>query len=335
MESEALSRESREAHPDLPRSVKRVEIGDKVIYLVGTAHVSKQSVEDVRRTIELTSPETICVELCKARFQNIRNREQWKKTDIVKIVREGRAPLLLTSLIMTSFQKRIAAQLGVTPGAEMIEGIEQAEATGAELVLADRDIQVTLKRTWARLGLKDKLKMVMHLAAGLFVVEQVDKQMVEEIKKEENLADLLQMLADQFPLVKSTLIDERDTYLAEKLKRAEGKRVVAIVGAGHVPGILRELPEQRSLGPLRQIPKPSLVPQMIKWGIPALIVALFVYGFFKGGAEHSLGSVYIWILVNGALSALGAALAFGHPLTILSAFVAAPLTSLNPMIAAG
>ncbi len=321
--------------PPLPSTVKKVQLGDREIYLVGTAHVSKQSVQDVRDTIEAVEPDTVCVELCEARFRNITDRDQWKRTNIVKIIREKKAMLLLSSLIMTSFQRRIAAQLGVTPGAEMVEGIEQAKKRGAKLVLVDRDIQITLRRTWGMLSFWSKMKMMTQLVGSLFLAEEIDEQTIEELKQEEKLADVLEMLAAEFPTVKGTLIDERDVYLSQKIKAAEGRKIVAVLGAGHVPGIVREIEKDTPLAPLEQLPRRPFWPQIFKWGIPAAIIALLAYGFFTGDTERSLESIWIWVLVNGSLSALGALLALGHPVTILTAFLAAPLTSLNPMIAAG
>ncbi len=330
-ETEAAS----QLDPVLPDSVRHFRLEERDVYVIGTAHVSKQSVVDVEETIDQVKPDTICVELCQSRYQNIINREQWKKTDIVKIVRQGKAMLLLTSLILTSFQRRIGKQLGVMPGAEMMAAIERAKETESELVLADRDIQITLRRTWGMLGFWDKLKMAAQITGSLFVTEEIDEKLIEEIKSEERLTDVLDLMASEFPLVKGTLIDERDTYLAQEIRQAPGQKIVAVVGAGHVPGISQQLEDVVSVEPLLEIPKPALWPKFVKWGIPGLIVALFIYGFFTSGAEHSLQSVTIWFLVNGALSALGAALALAHPITIVTAFVAAPLTSLNPMIAAG
>ena len=321
--------------PEVPSCAKKIELDGRQIYLVATAHVSKQSVQDVRDTIDAVNPDSICVELCDSRYRNIMDREQWKRTNIVRIIREKKAMLLLSSLIMSSFQRRIAQQLGVTPGAEMIEGIRLAEKRQAALVLADRDIQITLRRTWSNLGFWSKLKMMGQLMMSLFFVPQIDAETIEEIKQEEQLADVLGLLAKEFPAVKGTLIDERDLYLSQKIRSAEGKTVVAILGAGHVRGILQAIEKDIPLAPLEQQPKPSFWPQLLKWGIPAAIVGLIVYGFFQEGAQHSLESLTIWVLVNGTFSALGALLAFAHPLTILTAFVAAPLTSLNPMIAAG
>ncbi len=319
----------------IPSGVKRLDLDSGRLYLVPTAHVSRQSVEDVRKTIDAVAPDVVCVELCESRYKNIVDREGWKNTNIVQVIRQGKAMLLLTSLVMAAFQKRIGDRLGVKPGAEMIEAIEGARRRGAQLILADRDVQTTLKRTWARLGFWNKTKMLFQLTASLVVGEEIDEETVEKLKEEEKLGDILRVVADEFPNLKETLIDERDIYLARKIRDSAGRRTVAVLGAGHVPGVMGHMDSELDLTPLEEVPRPGRLGKVIKWTIPGVIAALFVYGFVTGGAEKSLESVYIWILVNGVLSALGAALALGHPLTIASAFFAAPLTSLNPMIAAG
>ena len=320
---------------ELPSSVRVMEANGRTVYLVGTAHVSKQSLEDVRKTVELVNPDTVCLELDSERYKNLTDPKRWQQTNIGKVIREGKAALLLSSMIMSSFQRRIGKKLGVTPGAEMAEGARAAEERNAEVFLIDRDIQLTLKRTWRNLDVWNKLKMMFQLTASLFSVDEVDEKAIEELKEQEKLGDVLQIFGEEFPQVKKPLIDERDQYMAQKLREAPGKNIVAVVGAGHSPGITEEIKKERSLEPLEIIPPASSTGKILKWGIPGLIIALFVWGFFRGGGEESLGSVYIWFLVNGILSALGAALAMGHPVTVLSAFLAAPLTSLNPMIAAG
>ena len=319
----------------IPDKVRRIELSGREIFLVPTAHVSLQSIEDVRKTIQAICPDVVCIELCEPRFKNLVNREIWKQTNLVQVIRQGNAMLLLASLVMASFQKRIGERLGVKPGAEMEEGIRQAKEVGADLVLADRDIQITLKRTWHQLKFRHRIRMVLELVATLFVGEEISAESIEELKEEKKLGDVLKLLADEFPNLKSTLIDERDQFLAQKIRDAAGKRVVAVVGAGHVPGIVAKISQPADLKALEEIPAPSNLPRLLKWGLPMVILGLFVYGFQQGGAEESLGSLYIWILINGALAALGASIALGHPLTIVSAFLAAPLTSLNPMVAAG
>ena len=319
----------------LPASVHHITIEGKNIYLVGTAHVSKKSVEDVSNTIETVNPDAICVELCAARHKAIVQRDNWKQMNIFKIIKEKKAVFLLAQLIMSSFYRRIGEQLGVQPGAEMVEGIKQAEKTGAELVLADRDIEITLKRVWRNLNFFNKLKMASHILATLFVGEKIDESLIEKIKEQDQLETIMETFSESFPEVKKRLIDERDIYLAQKIRSAPGTTIVAVVGAGHVPGIQQHIHKNEPIAPLVEVPPKSIIPAILKWAIPALILTLLVTGFFKGGRQHSVESIYIWILVNGILSAVGAAIALAHPLTILATFIAAPITSLNPTIAAG
>ncbi len=318
----------------LPKRVTHVKAGDKDIYLVGTAHVSKDSVEDVRRTIEQVRPDTVCVELCKARHEAIMQADNWGKMDIVKIIRQKKAVFLLAQLIMSSFYRRLGEKLGVQPGAEMIEGIRMAEQTGAQLVLADRDIEITLKRVWGYLGFMSKLKLAMQFMMGIFTSEEIDADMIEQLKQQDQLESVMAEFAGRYPEIKRRLIDERDSFLAQKIRTAPGKTAVAVVGAGHVDGIKSQLHEAHSLDELMELPPKPLWPVFFKWGVPLLIVAMIVYGFTKS-SENGWGNVYIWFFVNGILSALGAAIAFAHPLAILTAFVAAPITSLNPFLAAG
>lgn len=320
---------------DLPRAAHLIEVAGKRVFLVGTAHVSTSSVEDVRATIERVRPDSVCVELCQARYDSLTNPEAWRKLDILSVLREGKAHLLLGSLIMTAFQRRIASQLGVKPGAEMVAAIESARVLNASLVLADRRIEITLKRTAARLGAWAKAKVLSNLLAGLFVPDQIGEEEIEKLKEEAQLADALQALAREFPDAKETLIDERDRYLAQKIREAPGTTVVAVVGAGHVGGIEREIQQSRPIADLDTVPGPGLVPRILKWAIPLSIVALLAYGFYTGGVARWRESMTTWILVTGSLSAIGALAALGHPLTIASAFVAAPLTTLHPLLAAG
>lgn len=318
----------------LPERVTHVRVGDKDVYLVGTAHISQDSVEDVRTTVEQVRPDAICVELCKARHQAMTQADNWRKMDIVKVVRQKKAVFLLAQLIMSSFYRRLGEKLGVQPGAEMIEGIRLAESTGAQLVLADRDIEVTLKRVWGYLGLWSKLKLATQVLTGIFVNEEIDATMIEQLKKQDQLEAVMAEFAGQYPEIKRRLIDERDTYLAEKIRTAPGKTVVAVVGAGHVEGIKGQIQQEHSLDELTQLPPKSIWPTVFGWGIPLLIVVLLVRGFGQG-TTHGFQNIYIWVLVTGTLAALGAAAALAHPLTILSAFLAAPITTLHPLLAAG
>ncbi len=313
----------------------KINVNGKEICIVGTAHISKESVADVEKAVQDKDPDTICVELCEPRYKSITDKESWKKTDIFKVVKEKRALFLLIQLIMSSFYDKLGKQLDVPPGAEMIKGIELAQASGKNLVLADRNIEVTLKRVWGGLSFWGKCKMFIHLAGSLFYTEKIDSEAVESMKNSDQLDMALEELSKSIPGIKQRLIDERDIYLAEKIRTAAGHKIVAVVGAGHVPGILRHIKNENCLDEISSIPKPSLWPKIVGWSFPALFTALIMYGFFSNGLAESLASLQIWILVNGIFAAIGVALALGHPLTILTAFVASPLTSLNPMIAAG
>jgi pheromone shutdown-related protein TraB len=311
-----------------------VKVGDRDIYLVGTAHISKESVEDVHTTIEQVHPDAICVELCKARHQAMTQADNWRKMDIFKVIRQKKAVFLLAQLLMSSFYRRLGEKLGVQPGAEMLEGIRMAEQTGAQLVLADRDIEITLKRVWGYLGFWSKLKLAMQLMMSTLFTEKIDTDMIEQLKKQDQLEAVMVEFAQRFPEIKRRLIDERDTYLAQKIRTAPGQTVVAVVGAGHVEGIKGQIHQDQPLDELETVPPKSIWGPVFAWGIPLLIVALLAWGFTKGTA-HGFENIYIWIFVTGGLAGIGAAAALAHPLTILSAFFAAPLTTLHPLLAAG
>jgi pheromone shutdown-related protein TraB len=318
----------------LPQRVTHVRVDDRDIYLVGTAHISKESVEDVHATIEQIRPDAICVELCKARHQALTQADNWRKMDIFKIIRQKKAAFLLAQLVLSSFYRRLGEKLGVQPGAEMLEGIHMAEQTGATLVLADRDIDVTLKRVWGYLGFWSKLKLATQLMMSIFLAEKIDTDMIEQLKKQDQLEAIMAEFAQHFPEIKRRLIDERDTFLAQKIRTAPGRSVVAVVGAGHVEGIKSQIHRDQSLEELMKLPPKSIWPKVFGWGIPLLIVALIAWGFTQG-TDKGIQNIYIWTLVTGGFAAVGAALALAHPLTIVSAFCAAPITTLHPLIAVG
>jgi len=313
----------------------RVEYGEKEIYILGTAHVSKDSVREVRETINEIKPDTVCVELCEARYESIFNEDKWKNMDIVKVVKEQRAFYLLMQLILSSFYKKIGDKLGVRPGADMIEAVHAAREINAQVILADRDVNITLKRVWGYLGFLKKMKLIALMISSIFSTEEITEEDIEKLRQKDQLEIALEEVASSLPEVKLRLLDERDIYLAEKIKSAQGKKILAVVGYGHVNGIVSNIPKENDLESLETLPPKGKIGQFLKWLVPILIIGLLVYGFIKGGRELSLESISLWIGINGSLSALGVALALAHPLTIISAFLAAPITSLNPMVAAG
>lgn len=309
--------------------------GDKEILLIGTAHVSRESAALVAEVIHVEHPDTVCVELCASRFQSIRNRNQWQETNIVRVIKEKKAFLLLSNLLLASFQKRIAEKLDIHPGQEMIKAIEAAEAINAEIHLADRDVRITLSRTWRTMGLWSKLKLMFQLLLSLGEVDDITEEDVEKMKQEDILESVLSDIGKSLPEIRDILIDERDQYLAQKIRTAPGKKIVAVVGAGHVPGIKKYWNATVDETALEQVPPKSGFSRLMKWFIPAGIIVLLGMGFFYGGKDAGAQMITLWIAANGILAGLGALLAMAHPMTILSSVLAAPLTSLNPMIAAG
>lgn len=313
----------------------RLEADGKEIILIGTAHVSKESADLVRSVIETEKPDTVSVELCDSRYQSIRQKANWQEMNIIKVIKEKKAFLLLSNLLLASFQKRVAAKLDIQPGAEMIAAIETGETHGAQIHLADRDIRVTLSRIWRVMGLWDKLKVLFQLALSLGEVDEISEQDVEAMKQEDMLQLLLADVGKSLPVLREILIDERDRYLAQKIKTAPGKKIVAVVGAGHIAGIKHHWSQEIDLNELETIPPKRLFGTIVKWGLPLAILALVVAGFFFGGAATGTNMITWWVLANGVMAGLGAIVALAHPVTVLSSVMAAPLTSLNPMIAAG
>ncbi len=320
--------------PEENRNIIRLNLDGKEFILIGTAHVSRNSVEQVKEVIEFERPDSVCIELDEQRYQTIIEGDKWKNTDIIKIIKEKKSTLLLVNLILSSFQKRIAKQFGINAGQEMIQGIESAKTIGANLVLADRNIQITFSRIWHGVRIWGKIRLIAGIVFSIFNTEEITEEDLEKLKSHDMLDSILNDLTASFPDLKRPLVDERDQYLAQKIKEAPGNKVVAVLGAAHIPGIKEEIYKDHDLPALSQLPPSSRVPIIIGWAIPILILALIAYTFISNpdaGVQQSIN----WVLWTGSFAALGTALAFGHPLSILTAFVAAPLTTLHPLLAAG
>ncbi|WP_064093455.1 TraB/GumN family protein [Rossellomorea aquimaris] len=316
------------------KNITRIHMDGKELILIGTAHVSKQSAEQVKEVIEAEHPDTVCIELDEQRYQSIVDGDKWKDTDIFKVIKDRKATLLLMNLAIGSFQRRMAKQFGIKPGQEMIQGIESAKDTGAELVLADRNIQITFSRIWSSVGFTGKAKLLTQIIMSIFSNETITEEELERIKSQDMLDSMLNEFTQVFPKLKTPLIDERDQYLAQKIKEAPGQKIVAVLGAAHVPGITQEIHNEHNLAKLNERPPKSKIPKIIGWAIPLMILTVIAFTFINNpdaGIQQSIS----WILWNGCFSALGVAIGLGHPLAILTAFVAAPITSLNPLLAAG
>lgn len=311
---------------------EKINVGGKEIILVGTVHVSPESVQEVRETIEREKPDTVGVELCERRYEILTKKKQWEEQEIFKIIREGKTYLFLANLLLSNFQKRIGEEFGSEPGAEMLEAVKIANGYDIPISLLDRDISVTLRRAWKSMGVKEKLKLIYALVAGFFVETE---EVLEELKDLDVITELMEELAEEIPGAKKALIDERDQYIASKILESEGK-TVAVVGAGHVEG-LKNMLQQPSVSRkgLDELPQGRSWFKYISYAVPVVFAAIVVYAFVSAGVEMTLHILWLWFIINGSLSALGALVAMGHPLSIVTAFLAAPFTSLNPALAAG
>jgi len=317
-------------------NVTRLNYKDKEIILVATAHVSEASVALTKETIELEQPDSVCIELDEGRYKNVQNPRAWEQTNITQVVRQKKVGFALVQLLLSAYQKRLAKKLGTKPGGEMIQGIESAKEVGAEIVLADRNIQTTFLRVWRLLGAKERLKLL-SAVIGLFGSQEDDditEEDIAQLLEKDMLSSILEEMQDTVPTLVKVLIHERDQFLANKIKNAPGNKIVAILGAGHVPGVIEEINKEQDMERISVVPtkKPKL--KIIKWIIPAIIIGLITYSFIQN-IEMGFQNLWIWWLWNGGLSALFTLLSLGHPLSIATAFLAAPITSFVPFLAAG
>ena len=324
-----------------PSDIHRLQLGDSEVVLVGTAHISQESVEIVRQTIIDEQPDCVCVELDAQRLTALKDKNHWENLNIYQVVRKGQAAFLMANLALSSFQKRMGLQTGVKPGAELIAAVEVAEEHEATVELIDRNIRTTLLRAWRKTGLWKKLNLISVLIASMFDKTELNEEELAKLRQSDTLSSMLEEMGDLLPSVKGILVDERDQYMSHHIRRAKGDKIVAVVGAAHLPGILKRLrgdgvvEGDESIEEIDTIPPKSSLSKIIPWAIPAIVVALFAVGFFFGDTDRLAEAAIAWVLANGILSAIGATIALAHPLTIVTAFVAAPLTSLNPTIGAG
>ncbi|RPI55094.1 MAG: TraB/GumN family protein [Deltaproteobacteria bacterium] len=322
---------------DYPSDVQIIHLGTREIILIGTAHISKGSVDLVRKVIKSEMPDCVCVELDAKRYETLSKKKRWESLDLKEIIRKKQLSILLFNLMLASYQKKLGDQLGVLPGTELLEAVKTAEGKGIPIALCDRDVRVTLRRAWHATSFFKKSYLLASLFAGLFDRTEITEEKLNELKKTDILSELILELGQALPELKRVLIDERDTFLSERIKNAEGKRIVAVVGAGHVEGIKKALLEDRhaQMEEINVIPPVSPIWKVLGWSIPAVIlVSLGVIAWNKG-FDVAGDNIIFWILANGIPSSIGAMLALAHPLTIVSAFAAAPVTSLTPVIGAG
>ncbi|MCL2568335.1 MAG: TraB/GumN family protein [Oscillospiraceae bacterium] len=320
----------------MSENVTKLQYQDKEIILVATAHVSETSVALVKETIDSERPNSVCVELDEGRYKTIEDPEAWKRTDVAQIIRDKKVWLMLTQLILSAYQKRMAKKLGTKVGGEMLQGINSAKEVNAELVLADRNIQTTFLRLWRLLTLREKLKFITGFILG--GEEDDDQPLTEEdfqtLLKQDTLEATLGELKHEFPIIGEVLINERDQYLANKIKTAPGPKVLAVLGGAHVPGVIKELSKEQDMQKITTVPAKKSRLKLVTYIIPVLILGLIAYGFLQS-VDMGLRALTSWWLWNGGLAALFTLIVLGHPLSILAAFLAAPLTTFAPGLAAG
>ena len=330
----------------MSQTEKRLMLQGREFILLGTAHISQESIVQVTTSIREEKPDCVAIELDEQRYASMKNPEAWKNLDIVKVLKNGQGFVLMANLILSSFQKRMGADVGVKPGEEMKAAIAVAEELNIPAVMVDRPIQMTLKRAWAKNSLWGKCKLLAVLLSSAFEKSEISAEEIEKLKNESEMDSMMNEIAEYLPAVKAVLIDERDRYLASHIWEAQvngapAKKTVAVLGAGHLPGVVRYL-EALAAGTassdttdISQLPPAGVGGKVLGLVFPVLIVGLIVAGFFTGGAKASLDMLVQWILWNGSSAALGTLLAGGHILTIIAGFVGAPLATLNPVVAVG
>jgi pheromone shutdown-related protein TraB len=315
-------------------NVTRLNYEGKEIILIATAHVSKESALLVKQVIEAEKPDSVCIELDEGRYQNIQNPKAWENTDIVKVIKSNRVGFLLANLALSSYQKKIARQMGNQVGGEMMQGIVSAKEMGASLVMADRDIQTTFLRIWRKLTLFEKAKLIASLVFSFDEDKEVSEQDLKELMQSDMLESVIASMKKQFPKIGEILIHERDQFLASKIRNAPGHKVVAVLGGAHVPGIKEEIFKEQDIKSISVVPPKSAFSKISGWIIPIIILAIIAYAFAVN-IQMGLTQLSVWVLWTGALAAGFTALSLGHPLSILTSFLAAPLTTIHPLLACG
>lgn len=341
-------REDENQDSQSPEPIKTLQLKNAEVTLLGTAHISKASADKVQELLESGHYDCVAVELCPSRHNAIINPDALAKMDLFQVIREGKAALVAANLALGAFQQRMAEQLDIKPGAEMRIAIETATQMKIPVALIDREIAVTLKRVYRNVPWWQRMNIVAGLLASVVSRQEVSEEEIEKLKEGDILESAFSQFAQEAEHLYKPLVDERDQYMAAKLIQEDGsekfQRILAVVGAGHLKGIHSYLTQWQSeqqefdtgehLSRLDQIPPGSKWIKSIPWAIVALILVGFIIGFSKS-ADLGLQLVVDWVLINGGLSALGAIIALGHPFTVIGAFIAAPLTSLNPTIGAG
>ncbi len=317
--------------------VHRVEADGRIYVLIGTAHVSRESAALVEQVIGAERPDCVCLELDARRFAALADPARFESLDLRAVIRQRQLAPLLVNLLLSAYQRHLGGALGVLPGSELLAAAQAAERLGVPVRLCDRDVRVTLRRAWAALSLWRKAELIATLAAALFAAPALDENELRRLRQQDVLSGLLRELGRAFPAVKTVLIDERDAYLATRLRQAPGRCVLAVVGAGHVAGMRDALCDGRTadLAALDTLPPPSRLGRVAGWSIPLLVAGTLLAIGLRNGVSAVGDQALFWIFATGLPGLAGAALALAHPLTMLATFLSAPITTLSPLIGVG
>jgi pheromone shutdown-related protein TraB len=305
------------------------------VILVGTAHVSKESVKEVEATILREKPKYVALELCEPRFEAITQKKKWQDTPITELLKGNQAFFLLGYSLLSAFERKLGEKTGVRPGDEMLAGVKAAEKVGAKVILVDRPIAITLKRAWKMSGFREKLRIFKEFFLSMFGAEDITPEAIEELKKDDILSEVMKELSRIAPSAKKVLIDERDEYIAGKLMELKGK-TVAVVGKGHKKGIEERLKSKKKVDftELEALPNSRFKLRWIFYGLTAFIIGLLIWG---GISQPDKIPQYwgTWIWLHIIFTTLFGALALAHPLSIIAGALASPITAILPTVGAG
>ncbi len=322
-------------------TIRKIQLGNREIILCGTAHISKESIKEVENLIRDELPGRVCIELDAQRYKTLTEGQDWSSLNIGQVLKKGQAFLMLASLVLSSYQRRLGMDVGTTQGREILIAAETATELKIPFSFSDRDISTTLRRAWSKSGFIQKMKMLSALIGSAFTSEKLSEEELENLKTNSALQTMMDELADYLPGVKEVFIDERDRFIATNIFNEKEEKTVAVVGAGHMDGIvswldmLEKKEAEADLAEISTVPPKKNWVSKIPWLITVAVVALIASGFIRSGMHQGLKMILVWILANGSLAAIGAIVAMAHPLVVLISFLAAPFTSMNPTIGVG
>lgn len=325
----------------MSQTEKKLTLNGREFVLLGTAHISQESIDQVTESIKSEKPDCVAIELDEDRLKSMKDPEAWKNLDIVKVLKQHRGFVMMANLVLASFQRRMGTDVGVKPGEEMKAAIATAEEMGIQTAMVDRPIQATLRRAWARNSLWGKCKLLAALISSAFEKEQISVEQIETMKNTNEMDHMMDELAGYLPKVKEVLIDERDIYLASHIWDTTGNKVVAVLGAGHLPGVEKRLNALAAgevtsdTTEISQVPPPGIGGKIAQWVFPVAMVALVAVGVIFGAPQESFAALLKWFGWNAALAGIGAILGAAHPLAVIATIVGAPIGTISPVLGVG